>query len=134
MFIVLGLLTLLTGVVLAWLSRRVPRTVGMLEIGAGFLLICGLSLSSCALPYISSSLATPMSWKAASVNAQPLWQTAQFALPLKSAKPRLAAAFIAAALPWIQRSKGASVDTIERSKVAKDCSILSRVTSPLPKA
>jgi hypothetical protein len=52
MFIVLGLLTLLTGGVLAWLSRRVPRHVGMLEIGAGFLLICGLALSSCALPVI----------------------------------------------------------------------------------
>ena len=41
---------------------------------------------------------------------------------------------IAVRSPLIQRSNGASSDTIERSKVASACSILGVVMSPLPNA
>src|SRR5262249_32291959 len=75
-----------------------------------------------------------MSWKPASVNAQPVWQAAQLALPLHKAKPRLAVALMAFSSPLSQRSNGASVDTIERWKVAKACSKQSRVTPPWPNA
>jgi hypothetical protein len=47
-----GILGIVTGALLAGTSRRFPAYVRVLEIGAGFLLICGLALSSCALPVL----------------------------------------------------------------------------------
>jgi hypothetical protein len=47
-----GILIIATGALLAGTSRRFPAYVRVLEIGAGFLLICGLALSSCALPVL----------------------------------------------------------------------------------
>jgi hypothetical protein len=52
MLVVIGVLSILTGAVLAGTSTRFPAYMRVLEIGAGFLLICGLALSSCALPVI----------------------------------------------------------------------------------
>jgi hypothetical protein len=52
MLVVIGVLSILTGALLAGTSRRFPAYVRVLEIGAGFLLICGLALSSCALPVV----------------------------------------------------------------------------------
>jgi hypothetical protein len=56
--------------------------------------------------------AVPMSWNDESVNAQPLWHAAQFALPLNRSKPRLAASLMAFSSPAIQRSNGASGETM----------------------
>ena len=47
-----GILIIVTGALLAGTSKRFPAYVRVLEIGAGFLLICGLALSSCALPVL----------------------------------------------------------------------------------
>jgi hypothetical protein len=47
-----GILIIVTGALLAGTSRRFPAYVRVLEIGAGFLLICELALSSCALPVL----------------------------------------------------------------------------------
>ena len=47
-----AILTIVTGALLAGTSRRFPAYVRVIEIGAGFLLICGLALSSCALPVV----------------------------------------------------------------------------------
>jgi hypothetical protein len=52
MLAALGILAIVSGAVLAGTSTRFPAYVRVLEIGAGFLLICGLVLSSCALPVI----------------------------------------------------------------------------------
>jgi hypothetical protein len=52
MLAALGILTIVGGALLASTSTRFPAYVRVLEIGAGFLLICGLALSSCALPVI----------------------------------------------------------------------------------
>jgi threonine/homoserine/homoserine lactone efflux protein len=52
MLAVVGILSALSGAVLACTSRRFPGYVRAIEIGAGVLLICGLALASCALPVI----------------------------------------------------------------------------------
>jgi hypothetical protein len=52
MIVAIGILGIVAGAVLAGSSRRFPAYVRVLEIGAGFLLICGLALSSCALPVV----------------------------------------------------------------------------------
>ena len=52
MLVALGILSIVAGALLADTSPRFPAYVRVLEIGAGFLLICGLALSSCALPVI----------------------------------------------------------------------------------
>jgi cytochrome c biogenesis protein CcdA len=52
MLAVVGILSVLSGAVLACTSRRFPRYVRAIEIGAGLLLISGLALASCALPVI----------------------------------------------------------------------------------
>jgi cytochrome c biogenesis protein CcdA len=52
MLAVVGILIVLSGTVLACTSRRFPRHVRAIEIGAGLLLICGLALASCALPVV----------------------------------------------------------------------------------
>jgi hypothetical protein len=50
MLAVIGILSMLSGSVLACSSRRFPAHVHAIEVGAGFLLIFGLALASCALP------------------------------------------------------------------------------------
>jgi hypothetical protein len=52
MLFLVGILSVLTGAVLACASKRFPSHVRVIEIGAGFLLIGGLALSSCALPIV----------------------------------------------------------------------------------
>ena len=52
MLAVVGILSVLSGAVLACTSRRFPAHVRAIEIGAGVLLMCGLALASCALPVI----------------------------------------------------------------------------------
>jgi hypothetical protein len=52
MFLVVGILSVLTGTVLACASQRFPAYVRVIEIGAGLLLIGGLALSSWALPVV----------------------------------------------------------------------------------
>ena len=52
MLAVVGILSVLSGAVLACTSGRFPAHVRMIEIGAGLLLMCGLALASCALPVI----------------------------------------------------------------------------------
>jgi hypothetical protein len=52
MLAALGILIIVSGALLASTSTRFPAYAQVLEIGAGFLLICGLALSSCALPVI----------------------------------------------------------------------------------
>jgi hypothetical protein len=52
MLLALGVLSVVAGTVLACVSRRFPSFVWVIEIGAGFLLIGGLALSSCALPIV----------------------------------------------------------------------------------
>ena len=47
-----GILSVLTGAVLACMSRRFPAHVRVIEVGAGILLVCGFALASCALPVI----------------------------------------------------------------------------------
>ena len=49
---------------------------------------------------------------------QPLWHLAQAALVLNTTKPRLASAADRVSSPAIQRSNGASGETMPRSKVA----------------
>jgi hypothetical protein len=50
MLAVVGILSVISGAVLACTSRRFPAHVRAIEMGAGLLLICGLALASCALP------------------------------------------------------------------------------------
>lgn len=50
MLALVGILSVVSGAVLACTSRRFPAHVRAIEIGAGLLLICGLALASCALP------------------------------------------------------------------------------------
>jgi hypothetical protein len=50
MLAIIGILTVLSGAVLACTSRRFPAHVRAIEIGAGVLLMCGFALASCALP------------------------------------------------------------------------------------
>jgi cytochrome c biogenesis protein CcdA len=50
MLAVTGILSVLAGSALASSSRRFPTHGRAIEVGAGFLLIIGLALTSCALP------------------------------------------------------------------------------------
>jgi hypothetical protein len=59
-----------------------------------------------------------MSWNLSSVKRQPPWQAKQLAWPAKSAKPRFAAAGIAASSPSTQASNGAGPGSSVRSKAA----------------
>ena len=52
MLAVVGILSVVSGAVLACMSRRFPAHVRTIEIGAGLLLMCGFALASCALPII----------------------------------------------------------------------------------
>jgi hypothetical protein len=49
---ILGLLSVMTGAVVAYLAKRFPGHIEALETGAGALLLGGLALASCALPVI----------------------------------------------------------------------------------
>jgi hypothetical protein len=53
MLAVIGILSVLSGAVLACSSKRFPDHMRAIEVGAGLLLIFGLALASCALPVIS---------------------------------------------------------------------------------
>jgi hypothetical protein len=49
---ILGLLSVMTGAVVAYLAKRFPAHIEALETGAGALLLGGLALASCGLPVI----------------------------------------------------------------------------------
>jgi hypothetical protein len=49
---ILGLLSFMTGAVVAYLAKRFPAHIEALETGAGALLLGGLALASCGLPII----------------------------------------------------------------------------------
>ena len=49
---ILGLLSVMTGAVIAYLAKRFPAHIEALETGAGALLLGGLALASCGLPVI----------------------------------------------------------------------------------
>src|SRR5690348_2086247 len=102
--------------------RAASRNVGVLNA------YCSFADLGNSLPRPRSSpLAEPMSWNEESVKAQPLWQATQLALLLNRSNPRWAASPIAFLSPAIQRSKGASPETIERSNVASASSTFLRV-------
>jgi hypothetical protein len=52
MLALVGILSVLSGTILASTSGRFPGHVRAIEIGAGLLLISGFALASCALPII----------------------------------------------------------------------------------
>jgi hypothetical protein len=49
---ILGLLSVVSGTTVAYVARRFPSHVELLETGAGALLLGGLALASCALPVV----------------------------------------------------------------------------------
>jgi hypothetical protein len=49
---ILGLLSVMTGAVVAYSAKRFPAHIEALEAGAGALLLGGLALASCGLPII----------------------------------------------------------------------------------
>ena len=49
---ILGLLSVMTGAVVAYVAKRFPDHIEALETGAGALLLGGLALASCGLPVI----------------------------------------------------------------------------------
>jgi hypothetical protein len=49
---ILGLLSVMTGAVVAYLAKRSPAHIEALETGAGALLLGGLALASSGLPII----------------------------------------------------------------------------------
>jgi len=49
---ILGLLSVMTGAVVAYLAKRFPAHIEALETGAGALLLGGLALASSGLPVI----------------------------------------------------------------------------------
>ena len=49
---ILGLLSVVTGAVIACLANRFPAHIEAIETGAGALLLGGLALASCGLPVI----------------------------------------------------------------------------------
>ncbi len=49
---ILGLLTVTSGTAIAYLAKRFPARIELLETGAGALLLGGLALASCGLPVI----------------------------------------------------------------------------------
>jgi len=75
-----------------------------------------------------------MSWNLSSVKRQPPWQAKQLAWPAKSAKPRFAAAGIAASSPATQASNGAGPGSSVRSKAAIAVTIASMSTLKLGSA
>ena len=48
----IGLLSVMTGAAVAYLAKRFPAYIEVLETGAGALLLGGLALASCGLPVI----------------------------------------------------------------------------------
>jgi hypothetical protein len=52
MVFTIGIVSVVGGALLACQTQRFPAYMRLLEIGAGFLLIGGLALSSCALPVV----------------------------------------------------------------------------------
>ena len=52
MVFTIGIVSVVGGALLAGQTQRFPAYMRLLEIGAGFLLIGGLALSSCALPIV----------------------------------------------------------------------------------
>jgi len=50
MLALVGILSVLSGAVLACTSNRFPAHIRAIEISAGLLLMSGLALASCALP------------------------------------------------------------------------------------
>ncbi len=49
---ILGMLSVVTGAVIAYLAKRFPAHIEVLETGAGALLLGGLALASCGLPVL----------------------------------------------------------------------------------
>jgi hypothetical protein len=49
---ILGMLSVVTGAVVAYLAKRFPAHIEVLETGAGALLLGGLALASCGLPVL----------------------------------------------------------------------------------
>lgn len=49
---ILGLLSVMSGTAIAYLAKRFPAHIELLESGAGALLLGGFALASCALPVI----------------------------------------------------------------------------------
>jgi hypothetical protein len=49
---ILGMLSVGTGAVVAYLAKRFPAHIEALETGAGALLLGGLALASCGLPVL----------------------------------------------------------------------------------
>lgn len=49
---ILGMLSVVTGAVVAYLAKRFPAHIEALETGAGALLLGGLALASCGLPVL----------------------------------------------------------------------------------
>jgi hypothetical protein len=49
---ILSLLSVMSGTTIAYLARRFPAHIELLETGAGALLLGGFALASCGLPVI----------------------------------------------------------------------------------
>jgi hypothetical protein len=49
---ILSLLSVMSGTAIAYLAKRFPTHIELLETGAGALLLGGLALASCGLPVI----------------------------------------------------------------------------------
>ena len=49
---ILSLLSVVSGTAIAYLAKRFPTHIELLETGAGALLLGGLALASCGLPVI----------------------------------------------------------------------------------
>jgi hypothetical protein len=49
---VIGILGVMSGTAIAYLAKRFPAHIELLESGAGALLLGGFALASCALPVI----------------------------------------------------------------------------------
>ena len=49
---ILSLLSVMSGTTIAYLAKRFPAHIELLETGAGALLLGGLGLASCGLPVI----------------------------------------------------------------------------------
>ena len=49
---ILSLLSVMSGTTIAYLAKRFPAHIEILETGAGALLLGGLALASCGLPVI----------------------------------------------------------------------------------
>ena len=49
---ILGVLSVMSGTTIAYLAKRFPAHIELLETGAGAMLLGGLALASCGLPVI----------------------------------------------------------------------------------